>query len=169
MKIINFINPTDPHDIQACNVWFRITLTSVLITIAFITYIQFAQIRIWYGYRQKYKQDHTFIKQYEQFTEEKKKLEKQEQVLKTRVQHINDQHNTYSMYIEKLSAMQTLCTNTIHFVSCTLTPVHMEITLNCSTIEQAQICCNMLSKNTKGMRISSIVPQKNTLHVTFNN
>jgi predicted RND superfamily exporter protein len=169
MKIINFINPTNPHDIHACTIWLRFTIAAVLMIITFITYIQVSQIRLWYGYRQEYKKFHTLIKQYEQVVEEKKKLEGQEQTLKIKVQHINNQHNASTIYIEKLNILRTLCTNSIHLVSCTFAPVHTEITLNCNTIEQAQICCNMLSKNTKGLRISSIAPQKHTLQVTFKN
>lgn len=169
MKIINFINPTNPQDERSCAIWFKCTLAALLITFAVITYIQFAQIRLWYACRQEYKQYNALTKQYTYITEEKKKIEGQEQTLKTKIHHINDMHNQCSTYIEKLNALHTLCTNNTHFVSCALTPANMEITLNCSTIEQAQICCNMLSKNLKGMHISSIMPKKHTLHVTFKN
>jgi hypothetical protein len=174
MKIINFINTTSPQDEHACLIWFRFTVAIIGIAVIFIAYIQYTQIRLWYAYRQEYNQYNTHAKQCAQITEEKKKLATQEQTLKSKVQHINDTHNQCGTYLAQLNALQTLSNNT-NFVSCALTPRGMEITLTCDTVEQAQICCNVLSKNTQSgarkmnLHIASIVPKKQVLQVILKN
>ena len=169
MKIINFIDPINPQDIRACALWFKFTLALLLLASSCIAFLQYTQIRLWYTCRQKYTANMAFKKQYDQISEEKKKLEKQEQELQTKVHHIHDAHNAYNIYIEKINTLQKLSANHIQFVSCALTSSHMEITLNCPSVEQAQECCTALSQKVQGMHIASITPEKHALIVTCKN
>ena len=169
MKIINFINSADPNTIRSGRIWLRCTFILACITFAIITYMEISQIQTWSRCRCEYIKNNAAIKQHTHVIEEKKKLLEKEQKLKNYVNTIIHLHDKCCKNVESLNLLRTLQAHGSYLTSCSLNSDTTDITLNCKTIDQAQLCCTMLNKNKNclDLNIASIIPKKRSLSVTL--
>lgn len=170
MKIINFITTINPAQERVCVTWLKSTFLLFLVTTGYITYIQVSQIKVWLSCRSEYKNNNYLIRNYTQIFTEQKNLETQELSLKNQSDIISKKHALCCKQVEQLNVLHSLCTRSANFISCSLNNTKMEITLNCPSIKNAQLCCATLNKNKNNMEfnIISLVQNKDSINATIN-